>query len=187
MSDVIAFAETRRIAQGPLADVAIAVKQVLEAGEAAPVLIFDGATSRPVEVDLRGTEAEIRARLAAPTEPEDATRGRGRPKLGVTAREVTLLPRHWDWLSSQPGGASATLRRLVEDARKTAPSGGSIREVREAVYRFATVMAGNAPGYEEAMRALFAGDAARFSAETAGWPGDVRAHTLTLAKTAFEN
>lgn len=182
MSDVIAFAETRRIAQGPLSEVALAVKRALDAGEAAPVLIFDAVTSRPVEVDLRGTLDEIDARLAEAAEPDDAARGRGRPKLGVTAREVTLLPRHWDWLSSQPGGASATLRRLVEEARKAPPS---IREVREAVYRFSTAMAGNAPGYEEAMRALFAGDAARFEAETAGWPGDVRAHARTLAKTAF--
>lgn len=186
MSDVIAFAESRSIAQGPLSEVAIAVKRALDASALAPVLIFDSVTSRPVEVDLRGTEAEVRARLAESDRPEDATRGRGRPKLGVTAREVTLLPRHWDWLSSQPGGASAALRRLVEEARKTAPSGGSIREVRETVYRFATAMAGDAPGYEEAMRALFAGDAARFEAETAGWPGDVRDHARTLAKTAFE-
>lgn len=186
MSDVIAFAENRRIAQGPLSQVAMALKRALDAGETAPVLIFDSVTSRPIELDLRGTAADISARLAEPTAPEDATRGRGRPKLGVTAREVTLLPRHWDWLASQPGGASATLRRLVEDARRTAPAGGSVREAREAVYRFATAMAGNAPGYEEAMRALFAGDAMRFEAETAGWPGDVRAHTLTLAKAAFE-
>ena len=187
MSAVIAFAGTRRLASGALSDVAITLKQALDAGEAAPVLIFDTVTSRPVEVDLRGTTDEVLARIAPTSEPEDAARGRGRPKLGVTAREVTLLPRHWDWLSSQPGGASATLRRLVEDARKTAPTGGSVREVREAVYRFATAMAGNAPGYEEAMRALFAGDAARFEAETAGWPGDVRDHARTLAKAAFED
>jgi hypothetical protein len=187
MPDVIAFAESRRLTQGPLSEVAVAVKRALDAGEAAPVLIFDSTTSRPVEVDLRGTSEDVRGRLAEPAGPEEASRGRGRPKLGVTAREVTLLPRHWDWLSSQPGGASATLRRLVEEARKTAPSGGSVREAREAVYRFATAMAGDAPGYEEAMRALFAGDAARFEAETVGWPGDVRDHARTLAKTAFED
>lgn len=185
MSTVIAFAATRRLARGPLGDVAIAVKQALDSGEAAPVLIFDGATSQPVEVDLRGTEAEIRARLAEPTELDTAARSRGRPKLGVTAREVTLLPRHWDWLAEQPGGASATLRRLVEDARKTTPSAGSVSQVREAVYRFATAMAGDAPGYEDAMRALFAGDAARFEVETAGWPDDVRDHARTLARGAF--
>ena len=181
MPHVIAFAETRRIAEGSLSEVATAVKRAMDAGEAAPVLIFDTVTSRPVEVDLRGSLDEVRARLADPVD-EEAARGRGRPKLGVTAREVTLLPRHWDWLSSQPGGASATLRRLVEEARKAAPS---VREIREAVYRFATAMAGNAPGYEEAMRALFAGDAVRFEAETAGWPGDVRDHTRTLAEAAF--
>lgn len=188
MNSVIAFAGPRRLALGPLADVAAAVRRALDAGEDAPVLAFDAVTSRPVEFDLRGTEAEVRARLAAPARPsedEPAPR-RGRPKLGVTAREVTLLPRHWDWLAAQRGGASATLRRLVEDARRASPAADVRRQGQEAAYRFITAMAGDAPGYEEATRALFAGDAGRFAAETQGWPADVRAHALALAQAAFD-
>jgi hypothetical protein len=165
----------------------VSAKRALDAGEAAPILIFDAVTSRPVEVDVRGTEDEVRARLApGPQAGEDeAGPRRGRPKLGVTAREVTLLPRHWDWLAAQRGGASATLRRLVEDARRANPGAEAQRQGQEALYRFMTAMAGDAPGYEEATRALFAGNRGRFEAETEGWPGDVRAHALTLATAAF--
>jgi hypothetical protein len=187
MNTVIAFAGNRRLASGALADVAAGARRALDAGEAAPLLIFDAVTSRPVEVDLRGTEAEVRARLAPRPEMAEDQPGprRGRPKLGVTAREVTLLPRHWDWLAGQRGGASVTLRRLVEEARRANPGADALREGQEALYRFTTAMAGDAPGYEEATRALFAGDRERFEAETQTWPADVRAHALTLAAAAF--
>jgi hypothetical protein len=103
------------------------------------------------------------------------------------ARELTLLPRHWDWLNAQPGGASAAVRRLVEQARATA--GASTRDTRrvaqEAVYRFMSAMAGNLPGFEAATRALFADDREGFDRETAGWPKDLRAHAHRLAGTAF--
>ena len=98
---------------------------------------------------------------------------------------MTLLPRHWDWLAAQRGGASATLRRLVEDARRAGPGAEARHQGQEALNRFITAMAGDAPGYEEATRALFAGDAARFDAETQAWPADVRAHALKLAAAAF--
>src|SRR6202000_600087 len=106
--------------------------------------------------------------MATPAPAE--ARGRGRPKLGVEAREVTLLPRHWEWLSTQRPGASATLRRLVEDARRADPGASGMREGKEAPYRFITAMAGDALGYEEAVRALFANDGARFEAESTPWP-----------------
>ena len=91
-------------------------------------------------------------------------RGRGRPKLGVVAREVTLLPRHWDWLNSQSGGASVALRKLVEAARLAGDDKDRTRHAQEAAYRFMTALAGNLPGYEEATRALYAADPARFDA-----------------------
>jgi len=197
----IAFEGHRCIASGTLTDVALAVRAVLARGEQAPVLIFDDITSRPVEFDLRGSPEEIVARLtarhpgeeteaaqttaAANATEEDAPRSRGRPKLGVVAREVTLLPRHWDWLNGQPGGASVALRRLVEAARIAGEDKDRQRAAQEAVYRFMTALAGNLPGYEDATRALYADDRPRFEAIVAAWPEDVRNHTLRLASRAF--
>ena len=125
MSDAVAklataFDGERRLASGPLIDVAMAVKAATAAGAEGPLLAFDDATGAVIDLDLRGSRAEIAARLAAASgEPSGPPRGRGRPKLGVVAREVTLAPRHWDWLAAQPGGASAALRRLVEEARRS--------------------------------------------------------------------
>ncbi|MBL8552952.1 MAG: DUF2239 family protein [Phenylobacterium sp.] len=169
-----AFVGHRILASGDLAAVAAAA-----AASPDPALVFDDLTGRIVELDLRkGPEhaaSELRARTAPPADDEaPARQGRGRPRLGVVAREVTLLPRHWAWLADQPGGASAALRRLVEDARRD-PAAAD-RKVRETAYRVMTVLAGDLPGYEDAARALFAGDAARL-AELAGvWPADVAAY-----------
>ena len=169
------FDGERRLVSGSLGEAALAAKTTLEAGSVGPVLVFDGA-GRVVDLDLRGDEAEVFARHMPP-----APRGRGRPKLGVVAREVTLLPRHWDWLAAQPGGASAALRRMVETARLRDGEAGRIRLAREAAYRFMTTMAGDRPGYEEAIRALFAGDRTRLEDLVAGWPGDLRDHAIGLA------
>jgi hypothetical protein len=109
----------------------------------------------------------------------------GRPKLGVTAREVTLLPRHWEWLAAQPGGASVTLRKLVEEARRAGAGDDLRRQAQERAYRFMTVMAGDRPGFEEATRALFAGDGARFAQCVAVWPQDIRTHAERLGEAAF--
>ena len=155
-----------------------AVKAATEAGEAA-VLVFDDADARPLEFDLRGDLAAVRARLP-PAAAEPEKRGPGRPKLGVTAREITLLPRHWDWLATQPGGASVALRKLVEAAARTSEGPDRVRKAREAAYRFMTAVAGDLPGYEDATRALFAGDTAGFAAATAEWPEDVRDHAAGI-------
>ncbi|MFM0343942.1 DUF2239 family protein [Paraburkholderia sp. RL17-347-BIC-D] len=191
-----AFEGHRRIASGALPDVALAVRAVLARGEQAPVLVFDDITSRPVEFDLRGTPEEIVARLASQNDEaetahaavdaaEDAPRGRGRPKLGVVAREVTLLPRHWDWLNGQSGGASVALRKLVDAARAAGEDKDRRRAAQEAVYRFMTALAGNLPRYEDATRALYADDRPRFEEIVATWPDDVRDYTLQLADVAF--
>lgn len=180
MSDAISwtlFAGEQRLAGGAPAEVASAAHAALHADHEGPVLAFDDATGRVVDLDLRGSAAEVAARYA----PVVAPRPRGRPKLGVTAREVTLLPRHWEWLAAQPGGASVTLRKLVEQARR-ADDGASARKARqEAAYRFMSSMAGDLPGYEEAIRALFAEDRAAFAAQVASWPADVAAHAGQLA------
>lgn len=183
-SQFSAFAGDRLLASGSLAEVAIAVKMASGTASTAPVLIFDDATGYSVDLDLRGSHRDIVARLpqaampAAPSEPE--ARGRGRPKLGVVSREVTLLPRHWDWLNARPGGASVALRKLVEDARRASADADRMRTARDAAYHFMSAMAGDRPGFEEASRALFAGDAARLKELTAGWPADIRSHLLRL-------
>jgi hypothetical protein len=164
--------------------VALKIKEALEQGERNPVLIFDDSTSELVEVDLRGSAEEVLGRLAGPSEHEQ-TRGPGRPKLGVVAREVTLLPRHWEWLSQQPGGASVALRKLLEEARRVNADKDRQRQAEEAAYRFMSAMAGNEPGYEEALRALFGGNRVRFEEMVARWPQDVREHAIGLAAAAF--
>jgi hypothetical protein len=174
-----AFAGHRRLISGPLHEVALAVKRATEGGDAEPVLIYDDSTGRAIDIDTRGSNAEVLARLTPPSVEEP--RGRGRPKLGVAAREVTLLPRHWDWLSAQPGGASVALRKLVEEARRTSGDRDRSRQAQEAAYHFMSAMAGDLPGFEEAARALFASDRARFADLVAGWPDDIRDHAVKLA------
>jgi hypothetical protein len=190
---VIAFDGDRRIARGDLQTVAQKAKAHIDRRESAQVLVFDVETSRVVEIDFRGTGADVVQRLSAPThtQPEatpqqtSSQRGPGRPKLGVVAREITLLPRHWDWLSQQPGGASVALRKLVDDARKTGSNKDRVRQAQEVAYRFMSAMAGNYPHYEDALRALYANDAPRFETMITQWPADVREHTLRLAGSAF--
>ncbi|WEK58784.1 MAG: DUF2239 family protein [Candidatus Brevundimonas phytovorans] len=177
-----AFAGNRLIASGPLSAVLAAVKAAHDAGE--PVLIFDDADARPVEFDLRGDLADVMARL--PSQPVEK-RGPGRPRLGVTAREVTLLPRHWDWLAAQPGGASVALRKLVENALREAEGPDRVRRIREAAYRFMTALAGDQPGYEEATRMLFAGDGTAFDEAIQNWPTDVRDYARRLAEGGWNN
>ena len=178
---LIAFAGDRLLARGPAVEVAASVKTATDAGEA--VLVFDPADGRVIDLDVRGDMVEVLARLAAAPEPEK--RGPGRPKLGVTAREVTLLPRHWDWLATQSGGASVALRKLVEGALKEAEGPDRVRRAREVTYRFMTAMAGDLAGYEEATRRLFAGDGAAFDAAVAVWPEGVREVVREMAKGAW--
>ena len=181
-----AFEGQRRLITGPLADVALAVKRA--ATPAAQIAIFDDRTGRALDLDLRGNETEILARLPSGTGGEPASespanepRGRGRPKLGVVAREVTLLPRHWEWLNARPGGASVALRKLVDEARRTSGDKDRAREAREAAYHFMSAVAGDRPHFEEAARALFADDRRHFVALIADWPADVRDHAVALA------
>src|SRR5258706_14580402 len=185
-----AFMGHQRLASGPLADVAVAVLKASGGSAAEPIVIFDGTNGRPIDLNLRGTEREVVERLPRPapdveTLAEDLVapepRGRGRPKLGVIAREVTLLPRHWEWLGVQPGGASVALRKLVEEARRASGDRDRSRAARDAAYHFMSVMAGNLAGFEEASRALFADDRRRFVELIAGWPGDIRDHIVWLA------
>lgn len=186
-----AFADTRCVAQGDLHSVAVAVKQLIDQGELAHILIFDDVTSEPVEVDFRGSLKAVLGRLPQPAVAEGvaaeevAVRTPGRPRLGVVAREVTLLPRHWEWLGAQPGGASVVLRKLVEAASRANEDKDRMRRAQESAYRFMSALAGNLPGYEEAVRALYANQPEQFGALTEAWPADIRDHARMLALRVF--
>jgi uncharacterized protein len=211
----IAFEGSNAIAQGALKDVAVASKLVMDRSSKAshplPVLIFDQRSGETIELDWRGSEVEFLRRLghraeqmdalttnlAAATapastvdttegDPGDGRRGPGRPRLGVVAREVTLLPRHWDWLASQTGGASVALRKLVEVARLSSEVKDRARKAREVGYKFMSTMAGHEAGFEEASRALFAGNQSAFDLQIAPWPEDVQRHLKKLLADAFE-
>lgn len=189
----IAFDGQKLVAKGEMREVARKVKAHVDKKSDASILIFDAVTSRIVELDLRGEAddvlASVEARLGAsgvkPAQAESAHRGPGRPKLGVVGREVTLLPRHWEWLEQQSGGASVTLRKLVEEARKSNSARDRKRAAQESAYRFMNAMAGDFRGFEEALRALYAGDADRFAEQISSWPAGIRQHTLELAGAVF--
>ncbi len=182
-----AFVGQRRLASGTAGEVALAVKRATQPLDQ-PVIIFDDGTGRSIDFDLRGEDREVLARLEKLAPPSAETvetpaepRGRGRPKLGVVAREVTLLPRHWEWLGAQPGGASVALRKLVDDARRASGAKDRERQARDAAYHFMSTMAGDLPQFEEASRALFADDRRRFTGLIADWPTDIRDHIVKLA------
>jgi uncharacterized protein len=178
-----AFAGLRHLASGPLPEVALAIKHAIGT-TSEPIAVFSDSNGRAVDIDLRGSDQDVVARLGNPASiaPIEATpRGRGRPKLGVVAREVTLLPRHWQWLNTQPGGASVALRRLVDEARRNSGDRDRLRAARDAAYHFMSAMAGNLPNFEEAARALFADDRHRFAGLIAAWPEDLRDHLVRLA------
>ncbi|WP_437591406.1 DUF2239 family protein [Sorangium sp. So ce1000] len=181
-----AFAGTERIVRGTLEEMLREAKKRLDADPEVRLFIFEDASGRQVDFDFRGSLEQVLSR-ARPERPAKA--GPGRPKLGVVSREVSLLPRHWEWLERQPQGISASLRRLVEEACKRPPDEDRAREARAAASRFMWVMAGDLPLFEEASRALFASDKQRFTELTRAWPADVREHLSELLREgrAFPN
>lgn len=181
-----AFAGTKKIAAGNVLEVSLKVQKHLKENRKSQVLVFDDSTSAPVELDLRGTPDDLRERFRRMEESTERKSGPGRPKLGVVSKEVTLLPQHWEWLSLQPGGASVTLRKLIEEAKKKNVAQDQIRQAQDATYKFMNVMAGDLENFEEALRALYAKDAKGFEKLIADWPKDVREHAKGLARKAFE-
>ncbi len=169
---LFAFDGPRRIAAGLHADVVQRVSAHLAANPHAQVLVFNADSGRQVDLDLR------LAGVMPPPQTEAAKPGKGRPKLGVVAKEVTLLPRHWEWLAQQPGGASATLRKLIERASKDPAAQQQARAT--AAYHFMHAVAGNLAGFEEASRLLFAGNIAELKVVVARWPGDIGSQILEL-------
>jgi hypothetical protein len=191
-----AFDGFSSLASGEVYEVAGKVKELIDRGEALSTVIFDDITSEILEIDFRGSMEEILKRLENTNKPDESAsesfaaeqtgqRGPGRPRLGVIPREVTLLPRHWEWLNGQPGGASVALRKLVEEARRINSEQDGLRISRQALYRFMSAMAGDFPGFEDAARALFAGEVEKFNERIALWPADIRTHVQKLAVNAF--
>src|SRR6186997_225434 len=166
------FHQFRKVASGTPGEIALLLRDKPQGGD---YLVFDDDTGQQLDLDLRAVESPPLS--TTETEP----RGRGRPRLGVIAREVTLLPSHWDWLNVQPGGASVALRKLVDSARRTSGDRDRVRNAQESTYRFMSAIAGNLPGFEEATRALFAYDRRRFGHLISGWPEDVRDYAIRLA------
>ena len=179
-----AFAGDRRVVAGDLRTVVLGIKQFLDGGEDRTVLVFDDHDGSQIDFDLRGTPEDALARLAShpsfvpetttPATPAAPRIGPGRPRLGVVCREVSLLPRHWSWLEQQPGGISVALRKLIDDARRRGQGKQLARTVRDGAGKFMWTMAGDRPGFEEASRALFAGEHARFKQLIRPWPEDIR-------------
>lgn len=175
---ITAFLGSRRLASGPLETVLTKTKNAFDEGLEEPLLLFEDQTGRQIDFDLRGTLDQVLARYAPPA--PGAKPGPGRPKLGVVSREVSLLPRHWEWLELEPQGISAAIRRLVDEARKREPDKQRARLAREAAAKFMWGMAGDLPDFEEASRALYAKDGATLRTLVAKWPKDIRTHLMKM-------
>ncbi|KAB8055696.1 DUF2239 family protein [Janthinobacterium rivuli] len=194
-AQLTAFAGSHKVAAGTLHVVAQTLKDLVTRDPDAQILIFDDASGSQIDLNLHGSLADVLQRLpqpraAAPAPPESApapARTAGRPKLGVVAREITLLPRHWEWLATQPGGASVALRKLVELAQRGSKTQDEQRQAREAAYKVMNALAGDATGFEEASRALFAGNQPAFLTYVQEWPADVREHVLQLAQRGWSD
>lgn len=174
------------LAAGSLALVTDAYVRHFENVGGAGTLVFEVASGRQIDIDPTVSKDSLTPEETVGSKPIRGPSGRGRPKLGVVGREITLLPRHWAWLETQRGGASAALRRLVDEARAQHADKDRVRDAQDRANRFLTALAGNLPGYEEATRALYAGDGARFTAETKPWPKDLRQWANQLAKEALD-
>jgi hypothetical protein len=204
---VTAFRGHEVLATGPLREVARVVWHAVKHGTSADgaVLIFDDATARVIDLEMRGDEARMLAHLdatlkagmaakaesAALTDRGDVAdagpRPRGRPRLGVVAREITLLPRHWEWLAAQPGGASVAIRKLVDAARRAPSDEERTRAARDVAYRFLNAVAGDLPQFEEVIRALYRGDEARVRDLMQPWPQDIQRYAARLAYPSAMN
>lgn len=182
-----AFENDKLLVTGNLEDVVLQIRKRLKSHPSLKILVFSDDTGKEMDFDLRGSEKEVLEKLKIYLSPEDLDEpvGPGRPKLGVIAREVSLLPRHWEWLATQPGGASATLRKLVEEARKSSTTRDTVKQAQERTYKFMTAIAGNLPNYEEALRALYAKDKARFRTQISDWPIDVKDYIKRLSQHVF--
>jgi hypothetical protein len=183
-----AFGGATRLFRGTFQEVVLKVKERLGRAENSSVLIFSDNTGKTMDFNFHGSVKDVLKRLEIYVSKRECgpISGPGRPKLGVISREISLLPRHWEWLASQPGGASSTIRKLIEEAKRRSSTHISVKQVQERVYRFMSVIAGDMQGYEEALRALYKTDHKNFLLYIQDWPADVRNHAIEMAKPIFE-
>ncbi|HEV2703497.1 MAG TPA: DUF2239 family protein [Steroidobacteraceae bacterium] len=183
-----AFDGSSRLFRGTFQEVVLKVKERLGRNENSSLLIFSDDTGKTMDFNFQGSVKDVLKRLEIYVSRQESapSSGPGRPRLGVISREISLLPRHWEWLASQPGGASASLRKLIDEARRKSTGHVSIKQIQERAYRFMSVMAGDMKGYEEALRALYKADRRSFLLHTQEWPLDVRAHASEMAKPVFD-
>lgn len=182
-----AFLNGNLLAQGNLEDVVLKIKKQMGKADHSEALLFNDSTGKVIDFNYQGSKEDVEKRLEVyktPTSVSTPT-GPGRPKLGVVSREVSLLPRHWEWLAAQPGGASATLRLLIEEARKKTESSVSIKQLQERTYQVMFTLAGDLEGYEESVRALYKKDRKSFLEHQNTWPSDVKKYILKVAQGIF--
>ena len=184
-----AFDGDQQLFQGPLNEIVLKIKGRMGKDENSAILIFSDATGKIMDFNFQGSKKDILKRLevfiSGEKSNDNSVAGPGRPKLGVISREVSLLPRHWEWLATQTGGASAILRSLVEDAKKKSTLGNSVKQAQERTYKFMHAIAGDLNGYEDALRALYKRDGKNFLAKIEDWPRDIRSYATELAKSVF--
>lgn len=183
-----AFMGTNFFGQGLLSEIILKIKKHIGSSDNTNILIFSDLTGKAIDFNFQGTTSDVQKRLDifVSEGTTQLSTGPGRPKLGVISREISLLPQHWEWLATQPGGSSAVIRKLIDEARKKSEGSLSIKQIQERVHRFTTAMAGDLQGYEEALRALYRKDEDQFLIHMGSWPQDIRDHVINLSKPIFK-
>lgn len=183
-----AFEGFQKLISADLEKVLLTVKRRLKANRDSSVLIFSDSTGKQMDFDLSGTDADVTDRhkiYTMKTAPPQPTVGR--PKLGVVPREISLLPSHWEWLNNQTGGASPTIRQLIDEKIKSSSTDRlKVKTSQEVTYKFLSALAGDLPNFEEAVRYLYRSDRKKFLEQVSGWHKDVVDHALRLAADAFD-
>lgn len=182
-----AFGNEKLIAHGSLDEVVLKIKRWNDKNTTASLLVFNDFTGKTMEFDLRGSEKDVlqKIEMFIPQDVSAVSPGPGRPKLGVITREVSLLPQHWEWLASQPEGASAALRKLVEGAKKNLVMKESVKQVQERAYKIMSILAGDLPQYEEALRSLYRKNEENFKQHIAMWSPDIKDYVIKIAAPVF--
>ena len=179
------FTGYRHIASGPLRTVLKETKTFYDSTQTPDernashhpenLLFFHHGDGRQLDFDLSGSLEDVLSRIQtrepSPVDETPDKPGKGRPRLGVVSKEVTLLPRHWEWLSRQPASASATLRRLVSEA--SSRENTSSKAKAERLGTILWTLAGNLEGFEEASRCLHRLDFEGLFGFSDKWPGDL--------------
>lgn len=181
-----AFGNGKLIVHGGLDEVVLKIKRWNDKNSTGSLLVFNDFTGKTMEFDLRGSEKDVLQRIEMFLPQETAVAvGPGRPKLGVVTREVSLLPQHWEWLASQPEGASGALRKLVEGAKKNSSTKETVKQVQERTYKIMSILAGDFPQYEEALRALYRKNEEGFKQHIAAWSPDIKDYVMKTAEPVF--